>query len=158
MPARRGPEARVSADRVFPRERFQLPDERLGFLAARQQQPARLDGQRQAADEFWFERRVHRDGPDARRAAADLFARLHTRRVSVRFVGVRLSNLRPSNCDQLELFGEDKYRSEKVCGAVDEIRRRYGFAAIASGKSLDLIGTLRKTDDGFVLRTPSLTK
>ena len=41
---------------------------------------------------------------------------------------------------------------------LDGIRSRYGHSAVVVGRSVHLLGTLRQNPDGFILRTPSLTK
>jgi len=96
---------------------------------------------------------------DVYAAALELLGRLHTRRVALRLVGVTLSAFRPARSDQLGLFdnAEDD-RHERIAAAVDEIRSRVGFSAITAGKSLDLLGRLRQDSNGYVLRTPCLTK
>ena len=91
-------------------------------------------------------------------AAMDLLRRLHTRRVALRLIGVTLSGFILGNTNQLELFAEEKLRSDRLARAMDEIRRRIGFSAITAGKSLELLGALKQDEHGFVLRTPSLTK
>ena len=40
----------------------------------------------------------------------------------------------------------------------DRVRDRFGYGALVTGRSLDLLGKLRHDPHGFVLRTPSLTK
>ena len=54
-----------------------------------------------------------------------LFRRARTRRIAIRLLGVRLSNLRP-HASQLELFDQ----SEPLHRAMDTIRQRYGFEAL----------------------------
>ncbi|MHC4249390.1 MAG: DNA polymerase IV [Planctomycetota bacterium] len=93
-------------------------------------------------------------------AVAALFERLHTRRVALRNVGVVLSGLSLDDADQMSLLEEDEgeARRERLAEAVDDLRARYGFAALTAGKSVDLLGRLRQDDNGYVLRTPCLTK
>ena len=92
-------------------------------------------------------------------AASGLLARVHVRRVALRLVGVTLSGFEVADDDQLGLFvDESADRLERIAAAVDEIRARAGFSAITAGKSLDLLGRLRQDVNGYVLRTPSLTK
>jgi len=45
-----------------------------------------------------------------------------------------------------------------VAEAIDTIRDRWGHGAVVRGRSIELLGKLRLSDYGFVLRTPSLTK
>jgi len=96
---------------------------------------------------------------DVYAAALKLLGRLHTRRVALRLIGVTMSAFRPSESDQLGLFEKAAdARRERIAAAVDEIRSRVGFSAITAGKSLNLLGRLRQDSNGYVLRTPSLTK
>lgn len=86
-----------------------------------------------------------------------LHARLHTRRVAVRHVGITLGKLAPA--ESLPLFeAPPQAHDRQLRQAVDAIRDRYGHAALVTGKSIDLLGTLEQNDEGFILRTPSLTK
>ncbi len=56
----------------------------------------------------------------------DMFRRARERRLSIRLLGIALSNLRP--CDtQLALFDDD---DAALHGAVDDIRDRYGYDAL----------------------------
>ncbi len=84
--------------------------------------------------------------------------RLWKRRVALRLVGVILSGLKPGREDQLELFEPPDERSEALAAAVDDVRSQFGFAAITAGPSLDLLDKLRQETNGYVLRTPCLTK
>jgi DNA polymerase-4 len=91
-------------------------------------------------------------------AATDLLRRLQVRRVALRLVGVTLSGLVANGAEQLDLFETPDERGRALAAAVDDVRVRWGFAAITAGPSLDLLGRLRQERDGYVLRTPSLTK
>ena len=91
--------------------------------------------------------------------ACVILRRVYTRRVSLRGIGVVLSNLKMQSGDQPELFdGKGRERRVRLYRTLDAVRRRYGYGAIVAGRSLDLLGSLEKGDHGFVLRTPSLTK
>ena len=93
-------------------------------------------------------------------AALELLAGLHSRRVALRHVGVTLSGLAPRDESQMLLFAPEAAvaRDERLARAVDDIRRKFGFSAITAGPSLDLLGSLRQDANGYVLRTPCLTK
>jgi DNA polymerase-4 len=93
-------------------------------------------------------------------AALSLLARLHTRRVSVRLVGVTLSGLSLEDVDQMQLIQPDdeEERAARLASALDELRARFGFGAVTAGKSIELLGKLRQDSNGYVLRTPCLTK
>ena len=49
-------------------------------------------------------------------------------------------------------------RDQSLQRALDAIRDKFGHAAIVMGPSVNLLGRLQQDDNGFVLRTPSLTK
>ncbi len=93
-------------------------------------------------------------------AVAALFERLHTRRVALRNVGIVLSSLSLDDSSQMSLFKEDEgeARRGRLAEALDDLRARYGFGAVTAGKSVGLLGKLRQDDNGYVLRTPCLTK
>ncbi len=63
--------------------------------------------------------------------ARDLFVRARRRRLAIRLLGVALSNLGPPQA-QLALFGD----TGALHGAVDGVRRRYGFDAMKLALSL----------------------
>jgi DNA polymerase-4 len=90
--------------------------------------------------------------------ACSLLVRLWTRRVSLRLVGVTLSGLSLKDGEQLDLFDPPDERGAALAAAVDDVRARFGFSAITAGPSLDLLGKLRQETNGYVLRTPCLTK
>ncbi|MFC2157345.1 DNA polymerase IV [Acidobacteriota bacterium] len=84
----------------------------------------------------------------------DLFA---GSRLSLRLVGVKATDLAKSR--PLSLFEPYSDRQEKLSFAVDEVRERYGFGSVLTGreKMLDSLYDLEK-NQGFVLKTASLTK
>jgi len=61
----------------------------------------------------------------------DLYRAARTRKTPIRLLGIQLSNLGLFD-DQLELFE----RREKLHGAVDDIRERFGFSVLRSGSAL----------------------
>ncbi len=95
---------------------------------------------------------------DVLEAVLDLLARLHTRRVAMRHVGVVLSRLCPRQMQRRLFEPPARRRGRDVTRAVDAIRDRWGHAAVVTGRSVELLGNLQQDDYGFVLRTPSLTK
>ena len=90
--------------------------------------------------------------------AQELFCDLFSgSRLSLRLVGVKASDLvrnRP-----LSLFEPYSEKEEKLGFAVDEVRSRYGFGSLLTGreKMLDTLYSF-EPDRGFVLKTASLTK
>lgn len=90
--------------------------------------------------------------------ALELLEQLYKRRVSLRHVGIVLSNFRRA-ADKGKLFQPaEQARRAELYKAVDQIRGRFGHAALVAGQSIELVGQLEQNDYGFVLRTPSLTK
>ena len=88
----------------------------------------------------------------------DLLGRLHKRRVALRHVGIVLSKFSPQT-GQPALFADPpRTYPHELYEALDEIRGRWGHAALVKGQSIDLLGKLEQNDYGFVLRTPCLTK
>ncbi len=68
--------------------------------------------------------------------AKDLFKQLYEKRVLIRLVGVKLSNL-VGGFEQIDLYteSEEKY---SLCQAMDKIRKRFGPNAITLAAGLDL--------------------
>jgi DNA polymerase-4 len=93
-----------------------------------------------------------------RAIALELLARLATRRVLVRRVGLSLSALEPASPAQATLFEDGEARRARLDRAVDAIRARHGFGRLVAGPAVELLGKLENPPDGFVLRTPSLTQ
>lgn len=92
-------------------------------------------------------------------AVADrLLGQLHRRRVALRHVGVVLSGLAPAGLERTLFTTDRQIRDRQLHQAVDTLRDRYGYGAVMTGRSIELLGRLRRNDYGFVLRTPSLTK
>ena len=91
--------------------------------------------------------------------ARELFRRLFTRRVRVRLIGVSLSSLSAEAVHQHPLLEDDGYEKRgRLYHFLDRIRERFGFSAVTAGKSIDLLGKLEQDEEGFRLRTPSLTR
>jgi len=84
---------------------------------------------------------------------------IYTKRVSLRYVGVTLSNFSLRRDHQPVLFDEKrKTKLLRLCRCVDELRARFGYSVVTVGRSLELLNRLERDDYGFILRTPSLTK
>jgi DNA polymerase IV len=91
-------------------------------------------------------------------AARDRYARLHTRRLPLRLLGVELSPLQPMDA-QCNLFpDDDAERRRKLAECKDAIRQRFGFLALFNGSALALTEQLEHDRDNFHLRTPCLTR
>ena len=87
-----------------------------------------------------------------------LLDRLHQRRVALRHVGVVLSDFARTGDRQRLFEARRQLRRRRLYEAVDGLRDRYGYGAVVTGRSIELLGRLEQSDYGFVLRTPSLTK
>jgi DNA polymerase-4 len=68
--------------------------------------------------------------------ARDLFRAAYARRVSVRLLGVGLSNL-VAAAPQLDLFAAPRELAwERLIGPLDGLRDRFGFGAVRAGSSI----------------------
>jgi DNA polymerase-4 len=90
-------------------------------------------------------------------AAKDLLAKLFARRVSVRLVGVSITNL-DSDHRQDELFDTDANRRLGLNRQIDRVRGRYGWNALFYGKGLLLQQLYATKKNGLVLSTPCLSR
>ncbi|HUF89195.1 MAG TPA: DNA polymerase IV [Gemmatimonadota bacterium] len=87
--------------------------------------------------------------------ARDLFRAAYARRVSVRLLGVGLSNLVVA-APQLDLFAAPRELAwERLIGPLDDLRDRFGFGAVRAGSSILLA---RETDAGGVSRAAAHSK
>jgi len=88
-----------------------------------------------------------------------LLAKLLTRRMRIRLVGVALSQLRAEHTHQGQLFAErDLAKMRRLYRGIDAIRDRFGFSAITVGRSIDLLPGFEQDPHGFRLRTSCLTQ
>lgn len=93
------------------------------------------------------------------RLARELLRRQFARREALRRVGVCLSKLSPQSGLQSTLFdARGEARRQRLYQTLDVLRSRYGHAAVVAGPSVRLLGRMQQDRNGFVLRTPSLTK
>jgi hypothetical protein len=93
-----------------------------------------------------------------REAAHDRLARLYTRRLPLRRLGVTLTPVAPAD-PQADLFApwaDD--RQQRLADCKDAIRRRFGFTSLLSGSALALTAALSHDRENFRLRTPCLTR
>jgi len=76
---------------------------------------------------------------------------------AVRLVGIGVSNLVEAGrqSDMLDAKGQ---RLEQLNAAVDRIRKKYGFTAIQTGRTLQLRDIFPESNDGYSLHTPSLSR
>ena len=76
---------------------------------------------------------------------------------AVRLIGIGVSNLVEAGRqpDMLDTRGQ---RLEQLNAAIDRIRKKYGFTAIQTGRTLLLRDIFPASDDGYSLHTPSLSR
>jgi DNA polymerase-4 len=104
--------------------------------------------------------RITRPSNDERELLAEakeLFAKLFTRRVAVRLVGVNVTNLEADR-RQHELFDTDRNRRWYLNRGLDAVRGRYGWNAVFYGKGLELREHYATKPGGLVLSTPCLSR
>jgi len=75
----------------------------------------------------------------------------------VRLIGIGVSNLTEPG-RQLDMLDSSAHRLEKLNKAIDRIRKKYGFTAIQTGRTLPLKDIFPPSDDGYTLQTPSLSR
>jgi len=75
----------------------------------------------------------------------------------IRLIGIEVSNLvEPGR--QLDMLDASAQRLEQLNKAIDRIRNKYGFTAIQTGRTLLLKDIFPKTEKGYTLHTPSLSR
>jgi DNA polymerase IV len=89
--------------------------------------------------------------------AKELFAKLFTRRVAVRLVGLNVTNLEADR-RQHELFDTDVNRRWYLNRGLDSVRGRYGWNAVFYGNGLELREHYAPKPGGLVLSTPCLSR
>ncbi len=76
---------------------------------------------------------------------------------AVRLIGIGVSSLVESG-EQPDMLDSTDQRLEQLNAAVDRIRRKYGFSAIQTGRTLLLRDIFPESEDGYTLHTPSLSR
>ena len=76
---------------------------------------------------------------------------------TVRLIGIGVSNLTEPG-RQLDMLDLSAQRLEQLNRAIDRIRKKYGFTAIQTGRTLPLKDLFPETDGGYTLQTPSLSR
>ncbi len=77
---------------------------------------------------------------------------------AVRLIGIGISNLTEAG-RQLDMLDSSAQRLEKLNTAIDRIRKKYGFTAIQTGRTLLLKDVFCANDEGdYTLQTPSLSR
>lgn len=75
----------------------------------------------------------------------------------VRLIGIGVSTLVEAG-GQLAMLDSSAQRLGQLNKAIDRIRRKYGFTAIQTGRTLLLKDIFPETDGGYTLPTPSLSR
>jgi len=76
---------------------------------------------------------------------------------AVRLIGIGVSNLVETG-KQPDMLDRKAQRLAQLNTAVDRIRKKYGFTAIQTGRTLQLRDIFPEGDDGYTLHTPSLSR
>ena len=76
---------------------------------------------------------------------------------AVRLIGIGVSSLVESG-GQLYMLDASARRQEQLDRAIDRIRKKYGFTAIQTGRTLRLKDLFPETGEGYKLQTPSLSR
>jgi len=75
----------------------------------------------------------------------------------VRLIGIGVSKLiEPAR--QLDMLDTSAQRLEQLDRAIDRIRKKYGFTAIQTGRTLPLKDIFPSDEEGYTLNTPSLSR
>ena len=75
----------------------------------------------------------------------------------VRLIGIGVTNLTEPG-RQLDMLDSSAQRLERLNKAIDRIRKKYGFTAIQTGRTLPLKDLFPAGDDGYTLHMPSLSR
>jgi DNA polymerase-4 len=75
----------------------------------------------------------------------------------VRLIGIGVSELVETG-GQLDMLDTSARRQEQLNKAIDRIRKKYGFTAIQTGRTLKLKDIFPETGEGYKLQTPSLSR
>jgi len=93
------------------------------------------------------------------RKAAELMDKLYTRRMALRLISVALGRLSRRRQRQLYLWDQQQQlKRQRLYAGQDAIREKFGFSALAAGPAIDLLAKYARKREGFVLRTPALSR
>jgi DNA polymerase-4 len=76
---------------------------------------------------------------------------------AVRLIGIGVSELVEAG-KQLDMLDTSAQRQEQLNKAIDRIRKKYGFTAIQTGRTLKLKDIFPEGGEGYTLQTPSLSR
>jgi len=82
---------------------------------------------------------------------------LRTEKQQVRLIGIGVSGLIEAG-RQTDMLDITTPRLEKLNATIDRIRKKYGFSAIQTGRTLMLKDIFPGGDEGYTLHTPSLSR
>ena len=82
---------------------------------------------------------------------------LSEERQAVRLIGIGVSELVEAG-KQLDMLDTSARRQEQLNKAIDRIRKKYGFTAIQTGRTLKLKDIFPEDGEGYTLQTPSLSR
>jgi len=86
-----------------------------------------------------------------------MFQRTFIRRLGIRLVGITLSGLK-IYVDNQTLLDDEIERARRRLESLDRVRRKSGFFALTTGRTLSLSSRYKRGDTGYELRTPSLSQ
>ena len=89
--------------------------------------------------------------------SGDLDKALAGKQKEVRLIGVEVSNF-IDNSKQLRLFDFGAQRQERLDKTIDNIRKKYGFNKVQTGRTMVLKEIFESKDSGYKLGTPSLSR
>ena len=89
--------------------------------------------------------------------AEQLLEDLFPKHKKVRLVGIGVANLKRQS-NQQNLFEYSFFKLKKIQEAIDNIRNRFGFSSIYSGRTMDLSKVYQVKPGGYQLLTPSLSR
>jgi len=75
----------------------------------------------------------------------------------IRLIGIGVSSLIETG-RQLDMLDASAQRLEQQNRVIDRIRKKYGFTAIQTGRTLQLKDIFPETEKGYTLHTPSLSR
>ena len=89
--------------------------------------------------------------------ALQILKRIHTRRLAINLIGLSLSGLEDAPVQE-EIFGGPSQKKDSLTGAIDKLRKSFGYHSLYFGKTLSLKENYKKLETGYELRTPSLSQ
>ena len=82
---------------------------------------------------------------------------LFIQKQAIRLIGIGVSHLVEAG-RQLDMLDSTAAKLEQLNSAIDRIRKKYGFTSIQTGRTLRLKDIFPKSESGYTLHTPSLSR